>query len=271
MKSWPWDIKIGTNSALSFELLGSPVLFERLNPTTLRFQIGDDPSKSRLVGVTETTTHLRFVPSLGPIPLLVFLKNQLLCPSEATARYIVRLPLYLRVGVADDNHVRRIDELAPPHISKALYGPVDSGSICTSIHSPVAPSLEDLEDVAPEIGATLSARPLAADAEIADTRQLVAYTQLRVRNHTEEPHTVTKVMLPADTVSLYQSDDHIYTNQVSMRLLSAHEAELDFLKCHVADATALVDLNGERTDTGPKNRLLFSHAYRAKTGLEFGF
>lgn len=275
MDLWPWDIELARNGSLALDIFGEPLCVERPNPTTLRYRHGDDPAQTRLIGVSETATKLRFVPTLGPIPLLVFPNTQLLCPAASTVRCVLRLPLHLQIGVVDKAGTKKIDEITPPSVSRALYGPVDSGVLCTSIHSPNGASIDEVEHEAAERAedALPIARPLSPEAETSpeDERELVAYTYLRARNKTEEPLMVTKVMIPAGALSMYQAGRHTHTNEVSMRLMSAHEAELDFLKCPVPNTTPLPDLLGNRTDTTPAKRHFFSHTYRSKTGLEYGF
>lgn len=275
MEIWPWEIELERDTSVTLDIFGEPLHIERLNPTTLRYQFGEESDTARLIGVSETANTLRFVPTFGPLPLLIFPQTQLLCPSASTVRCVLRLPLHLQVGVGDKAGFKRIDELAPPSISRALYGPVDSGVLCTSIHAPNGGSIEEIDRMTPaEPGDRAPiARPYSDETEVSseDTRDLVAYTYLRVRNRTEEPLLVSKVMVPASVISLYQAGRRTHTNEVSMWLLSAQEAELDFLKCPVPDTQPLVDLSGTRTDTGPKRSHFFSHNYRSKTGLEFGF
>jgi hypothetical protein len=275
MDLWPWDIELAADTTSTFDLGGKSLRVERVNPTTLRYRVGDDEKHTRLVGMTETASKLRFVPTLGPLPLLVFPNIQLLCPANSAVRCVLRLPLHIQVGIDDKTGFRRVDEIVPPSVSKALYGPVDSGVLCTSIHAPNAASVEDIEQ---ETSRDAENRPplLRSDAlDVQNTekaeRQLVAYTHLRVRNKTEEPLLVSKVMIPAGVISLYQAGQLTHTNEVSMRLLSAQEAELEFLKCPVSETTPLPDLGGHRTDSTPKKPYFFSHTYRSKTGLEFGF
>lgn len=275
MELWPWDIELERDTSVTLDIFGKLFRLERINPTTLRYQFGDDPDAARLIGVSETATTLRFVPTFGPLPLLVFPQTQLLCPSASSVRCVVRLPLHLQVGVGDKAGFKKFDELAPPSISRALYGPVDSGMLCTSIHAPNGGSIEEVDRTSPaqpDLPAPI-ARPHSDEAETSseDTRDLVAYTYLRVRNNTDEPLLVSKIMVPASVISMYQAGRRTHTNEVSMRLLSAQEAELDFLKCPVPKTQPLPDLSGTRTDTVPKKSHFFSHTYRSKTGLEFGF
>ena len=275
MDLWPWDIELGRNASLAIDIFGKPLHVERVNPTTLRYRHGDDAGTTRLIGVSETADKLRFVPSLGPIPLLIFPNTQLLCPAASTVRCVLRLPLHLQIGIGDKAGVKKVDEIAPPSVSHALYGPVDSGVLCTSIHSLNGTSIDEVEREAAERPEDMLpiARPLDSHAQASSEarREMVAYTYLRARNKTEEPLMVTKVMIPAGVMSMYQADAHTHTNEVSMRLMSAQEAELDFLKCPAPSTTPLADLQGNRTDTSPTKRHFFSHSYRSKTGLEFGF
>ncbi|MFP4598803.1 MAG: hypothetical protein ACLFVJ_11155 [Persicimonas sp.] len=275
MTIWPWDIDLAGQAQVTIDVCGRMLSVERLDKATLRYQLGDDPANARLIGVSETDDLLRFVPTLGPIPLLVFPETPLLSPAGSTVRCVMRLPLHLQVGVGTQKSMKRVDEIVPPGVSKALYGPVDAGTICTSIRAPNSTSVEAVEelDMTPRPpGSQLRCLAIEAGGTAPATRHdLVAYTHLRARNKTDEPLTISKVMIPAQDVSLYQAGGHTHTNEVSMRLSSAQEAEIDFLKCPVSDAAALVDLNGARTDVEPKKRLIFAYAYRSKTGLEYGF
>ncbi len=275
MTIWPWDIDLAGQARVTVDVCGRMLSVERLGKHTLRYQLGDDPANARLVGVSETDDLLRFVPTLGPMPLLVFPETPLLGPAGSTVRCVMRLPLHLQVGVGTQQSMKRVDELVPPGVSKALYGPVDAGTICTSIRAPNSTSVEAIEelDALPRTPGSQTTCHAVEDSRPASAtrRELVAYTHLRARNKTDEPLTISKVMIPAQDVSLYQAGGHTHTNEVSMRLSSAQEAEIDFLKCPVSDATGLVDLNGARTDVDPKKRHFFTYAYRSKTGLEYGF
>ena len=278
MDIWPWDIELGAQTSVAIEAFGKALTVERLNPSTLRYQYGDDPGEARLIGVSETTDLLRFVPTLGPIPLLIFPNTHLLCPAGSTARCYLRLPLHLQVGVGEAKSVKRIADLTPPTVSRALYGPVDAGTLCTSIHANNAPEINHLEESFGESAhAQLATRPIEVPAAPADTedvvfeRELFAYTLLRARNTTEEPLEVSKIMVPAATVGLFHNGSHILTNEVVMRLRSEQEAELDFRNCPDSSASAICDLQGRRSETAPQRTHFFSHTYRSKTGLEFGF
>jgi hypothetical protein len=270
MDSWPWDIELDIEATAAFDLGGKALHVERVNPTTLRYRVGTNDKQTRLVGVSETATKLRFVPTLGPIPLLIFPQVQLLCPAGSTVQCVLRLPLHVQVGVDDESGFRRIDEIVPASVSKALYGPVDSGVLCTSIHAPTAASIDEFED-RDQHSLPMLGRVSDDQSTSPQTHELVTHTRFRVRNETEEPLLVTKIMIPAGVMSLFQDAHRTHTNEVTMGLLSAQEAELEFLKCPIDDTTPLPDLGGQRADGAPTKPHFFAHAYRSKTGLDFGF
>ena len=55
-----------------------------------------------------------------------------------------------------------------------------------------------------------------------------------------------------------------------MKLLSVREAELRFSHERPDGCVPVLGMNGERTDNS-RPPLLFTYAYKNKTGLEYGF
>ncbi|MGM0556066.1 MAG: hypothetical protein ACQEVA_06790 [Myxococcota bacterium] len=282
MSLWPLDFKYGVDRPLALEVYGEPLKLTPLDATTLEYSYGGDED-SKLVGVSSETNIIRLTLSVGSIPLLIFPRRGLLCPADSKLKTVMRLPLFIQVGVGTANDVKEIAEIRPISTSRALYGPVDAGVLCTSIHSDVGVTIDELQGSAdaeskatsPAI-ATLSA---GDDPEMADDTQLApslsesslaAFARLTISNETHEPREVAKIMVPHDLLTLYDSDGVILTSHLKMLLQSETEAELDFGPCPDAEASAIPDLQGRaRINDGRKH--LFDLTYRNKTGLEYGF
>lgn len=209
--------------------------------------------------------------------MLVFPRRTLLCPANSQLKTVIDLPLFTKVGVGTARDIREITEIKSPLTSRALYGPVVAGVLCTSIKSNVGVSIRDLRgDDEPS---TLAARSSGDDPEISAVRgrghrlteqDLTAYVNVTVSNQTEKPLEVAKIMIPTDLLALFDSDGVIRTGRVQMHLLSETEEELDFKGCPDTEANPITDLHGrERVSDGRKH--IFDLTYRNKTGLEYGF
>jgi hypothetical protein len=202
MSTWPLDLKYPPETPLVIDVYGQSITITPLDATTLEFNQGD-ASNSKIVGVSENASIVRFVPTLGPHPLLVFPRRTLLCPANSQLKTVIDLPLFTKVGVGTARDIREITEIKSPLTSRALYGPVDSGVLCTSIKSNVGVSIRDLRgDDEPS---TLAARSSGDDPEISAGRgrghrlteqDLTAYVNVTVSNQTDKPLEVAKIMIP---------------------------------------------------------------------------
>src|SRR5690606_4724085 len=91
-----------------------------------------------LVAIAQNADIVRFAPTLGERALLVFPKTKFLCPAGLELRTVFQIPVHLHIGVGTPSDIRLVEDLAPPTITRALYGPVDSGTICTSVRTRTA-------------------------------------------------------------------------------------------------------------------------------------
>ena len=278
MSSWPLDVTYDGQNPVSLLIHGDPVTLTPLDATTLEFAVEDD-ADPKLVGVSDASSIVRLVPSVGPNPLLVFPQRSLLCPANSKLKTVIELPLFVQIGVGTPRDVREIAQLKAPTTSRALYGPVDAGVLCTSVRSNVGVSIDDLLRSRPGQESSLVSTSDGDEPEISpksegavrvSSDELTAYASLTISNRTAEPREVGKVMIPQDLLGLFEADGLIRTSHLKMQLLGEQEAELDFGTCPDPEARPIADLHGrERTTDGRKH--LFDLSYRNKTGLEYGF
>lgn len=278
MSYWPLDLKYGVDNPVTIDVHGAPMRLAPLNATTLEYAHGD--SDPKVVGVSAEANVVRLVPTIGPQPLLVFPRRTLLCPANSMLKTVLRLPLFIRVGVGTTKDVREIAIIKPPSTSRALYGPVDAGALCTSVKSDVGVTIDGLRAHAADdsiSSATRVGQNSGDDPEMSreDSRSLsehdlVAFADLTITNETDEPKEVAKVMIPHDQLVLFEADQVTRTSHLKMRLLSESEAELDFGPCPDTEASPIPDLRG-RVPTSDGRKHLFDLTYRNKTGLEYGF
>lgn len=282
MAYWPLDLTYEAESPVSLQVYHQPLTMTPLNRRTLEFKWGE-PDDAKIVGVGDDANIVRLVPTIGTSPLLIFPRRSLLCPARSKLKTVLRLPLFIEVGIGRSTDIRKISEIQPPSTSHALYGPVDAGVLCTSIRSEVGVSIDELRDLTAE--STSHEEPMrAADGSGDDpdmtvhrdlTRslseaELVAFVDVAISNRTGEPREVAKIMVPHELITLYESDDVIRTGQLEMKLLSESEAEIEFGPCPDTDALSIGDLHGRQREADGRKHLFDLH-YRNKTGLEYGF
>jgi hypothetical protein len=212
----------------------------------LKLSAGSD---ELLIGVQDSATTLRLIPTLGPLPLLVFVRPTLRCATGRSLIVELDIPLYLTLGVGSPSLTYTpVHEMPPVGVRRALYGPVDAGVICRSVYTHAATEL---------------------DAR--DPDDLSARLRLSVYNAAQTTLEVTKIMLPVDHLTLFQHPEHgVTAGSVRMKLLGPKEAELDFSSDAPPGASPVLGLNGERQERS-RAPLLFTYTYKNKTGLEYGF
>lgn len=291
---WPIDVALREHGGRRLNFLGRPMMLERLAPGVLRYRVGEGPGEQFVVGVSESADTLRFIPALGATPLLIFPQTRLMCPVDVTLEVVLAVPVYLRLGIGKDARFAQIDEIAPPKMTRALYGPVDAGRLCRSVRSAVYATLEDAEAQtgAPPLPQVESTQRLAAlppssarfveeveagapPAGVSGLERLLAgsltsFLQLRIRNVSDAHREITKIMVPTEILNLYQRKGTLLTSRLTMKLLSAQEAEISAEGPPAEGSSQIVELDG-KTIAQDRRTLLFLHSYRAKTGLEFGF
>ena len=202
-----------------------------------------------LIGVQDSATTLRLIPTLGPLPLLVFVRPTLRCAPGRSLIVELDIPLYLTLGVgAHSTHFTPVHEVSPTGVRRAVYGPVDAGVICRSVYTHAATELHTR-----------------------DADDFSARLRLSVQNAAQTTLEVTKIMLPIEHLSLFQHPtEGITAGAVRMKLLGPKDAELDFSPSPTKDTVPVLGLNGERNERS-RAPLLFTYTYKNKTGLEYGF
>lgn len=267
MASWPIDIELPPpGESLELAIQQRRICLKRSSDNQLELT-GEDYDQGIVIGGSPDMTTVRFIPTLGGLPLLVFPKSRLLCPAHQSFTVAFAIPVYIVMGLGSGSGFTRVIEFPPPRVPRALYGPVDAGVICRSVHTEIYATLEkaraqtsiseETSSEADELHPLLWAPPLA-----------VLMTMFE--NQTNTPLDITKVMAPQTQLTLYEAKGDLLTNKLRMKLLGELEAELTSLGPASAEAVALTDLNGMPVITEPRPTL-FTHSYKQKTGLEFGF
>ncbi len=268
MSIWPIDLPLPEpGEHTQTQVRGESLTLERHSPTHLDVTHGDGPV--RRIGISKSATTLRFIPHPGTMPLLNFLEPRLLCPSHTMLDVVITVDLLTRMGVSDGQSFAHLLDLGNDVHSKALYGPVDTGILCRSIHTPHYASLEhcrkahDFGEDTNESGDSTS-HPLL-------THLPMAMVHISIHNTTHAPLEVSKIMLPTELMGVYQQGEHIYLGKLAMNLTGPQEAELDYGGPPRVDKISPVhDLNDHPMVPARKS-FLFVHSYRNKTGLDFGF
>lgn len=301
MHRWPVHIPLPDDSQIQVAIHGKDLRLTRLQPTSLEYCVGDDEGR-RLVAIGENADLACFVPSLGERSMLAFPRPKLLCPAGLEIRVVMPLPVQVRVGVGTSEDIRYIEDIAPQHVTRALYGPVDSGLVCTSVRAPSATSIATLREAMVPIDgpdadnergrrafvppgvfhygtAIPHDEPAGDDPQLTDPapvepdpihNELVAFLWVRIHNATEGPLEVSKILVPVTNLHLYQSQHHLLTNEMRMRLISKQEAELTIGSCPDPDAVSVESAHG-RYAMPDRRPQIFNYTYRNKTGLEYGF
>lgn len=290
MQNWPVNISLKADADLTIGLFGKPLYIRRVQGSTLSCTL-DLPTSERLIAVSESADTLQFVPSLGDRALLLFPQPRLLCPAGLKLSVFIELPLQLKMLCGKGTHFDLLDTFEAPTVSKGIYGPVDAGIVCTSVKARCAPGIGALKrsheenenrskkdliypGMTDELSEAHGDDP-QIDAPRASTetttRQIpsIAYARLEITNSTDGPLEVNKIMIPTHQLVLYQNQDHLLTNTIRMKLVSKLEAELVIASAH--DPEALTMDTQQAAQSFDKKALIFAHAYRSKTGLEYGF
>lgn len=292
MHSWPIDISFENGSHVKLRAFDEDLTLRRIHPTTLTYTFGErttrrqgEPESTRLVAIAPNADIVRFAPTLGERALLVFPKTKFLCPAGLELRTVFQIPVHLHIGVGTSSDIRLVEDLAPPTITRALYGPVDSGTICTSVRTRTAADIasylahepDENEAKIPEFhfGNEPDQAPHNEETPTQTVRtskvnKLFAYASVKITNVTNEPLEVSKIMIPNNALSLYQTDKYLLCNEIQMRLLSRLEAEITPGDCPDPSAKA-VDQGQGRFAIVDRRPHIFAYAYRSKTGLDYGF
>lgn len=244
--NWPIDTAVKPGTEVSGEAFGV-TLRMRVNSPVAELQFGD--SKWR-VALPKGTDRIRFGPALGDSPWLLLPDPALIVPAEQTLKKNFMFPLHLDVAAVSGETATRIRTLSSPRQTRALYGPVDGGTLCWSVQE----------------GADPAAFDVSVDGK---TGACVGKLELRVTNRTSTPQEVSRVLIPVDMVGLYhEGDGAALLSDVSMLIASDAEASLKMEPPR--NGSLLHDVEGGAL--APTRRAFaFSPSYRNRTGLDYGF
>lgn len=264
---WPIDLALPEpGEHYTHHVHGEDLSVARHSPTHLDVTYGTHTQLR--VGIDKSATTLRFIPHPGAQPLLNFLEPRLLCPARSHIDVVITVELHTRMGVGRDEQFVHLIDMGLRQQPKALYGPVDAGIICRSIHTPHYASLEQCRhehDFGEETSDSLdTAHPVLTHAPM-------AMVHVSLSNVTTLPLEVSKIMVPLELIGLYQHQDHLYMGRLTMKLVGPHEAELDYAgPPDIKGVEPLRSLDNSAMIPAKKT-FLFVHNYRTKTGLDFGF
>lgn len=243
---WPIDkaLDAGGNESL-LEISDQTLRVEIVGPGHVRVDFG---GASRIVGLPQRSSRLRVVPDMGPLPLLLLPDRGIICSRRSSIKVYLSAPLYLKVGAGSHDELVSLADIPPIGIKRALYGPVDAGVICRAARCAVETS-------------SPSDPP---------SQRALAYLALTIENKTGEPLEVNRLMIPLSMAGIHQDGVRTWLGAYQLRLLSAVDAELTYLGAPAPGYEVVADLAGKPL-TPLTRPVLFTHTYRAKTGLEFGF
>lgn len=247
--TWPIDMPLEDGARLKGTAYGVPLELSRHGLSLiLRYD-----EKVWDVGIPEGSHHIRFGPSLGPLPFLLFPSPPLLIPSGCDLRRTFSVPLHLDIAVVAKQS-NRVRELTPHGFTKSLYGPVDMGTICWTVRP---------------------AESLNREFSMGETAgSLAGSLHLTIENNADGPHGVEKIMIPVDMVGLYSGGDveqdraMVQMSDVRMRLLGELTADLTMEPPRKAKQLPSVSGYPIRPS---RRSFAFSHEYRNRTGLDYGF
>jgi len=267
---WPLQLDLGDETIPALDVYDKPLHLIRRGAKALHIDTGEEIS-ARHCALPSKCSALRFLPSFGERALLAFPTPQLLCPAGLTMQVMLAMPLGLRLEAIHPGGVVHLMDMPAPRTSPGLYGPVDSGQICTSFRAPVSAPDED-DHFADHPICEFELRLAPSEHREGSAHALWAKIPLRVTNTTPEPREVSKIMLPTASLGLYRHAEHdeLWTSQIEMRLLGPNEAEV-LIEGGPEGAEPIAHSGRRATAHEPRRAYTFLHAYRAKTGLEHGF
>ena len=237
---WPINIELPPGTRVEGSAFGEHITLDR-HGDSIDLSIG---KRSWAAGLPANGRKVLMGPALGERPFLLLPDPTLIVPAHSHLVVDFTIPMHLDIAV-DDVRVRTV---APPALSRALYGPVDSGVICWSIR-PLEPTFVELRIAGV-------------------TQQLGAKLRVSCENKSDAPVDVSRVMVPFDMVGLYATKTELRLSDVTMAILGEAVAELTMEP--PTGATILADVTGEPI-TPTRRIFAFSHTYRNRTGLDYGF
>lgn len=189
----PYELLIeGTEEGCVYRRLrGDTVEKEVLIPNPRGKKLGLYPAPP-VMGYPDITKHV----------LLRMPEPVVLSPGESVTFYAIT-PIDAIVNVETEGGWQTIDWFMPCRFKLSVYGTIDDGVLCRSYQTRLGRSLD------------------AGDGE--------AIFKLTLRNQTKRPVALTKVVLPAEQMSLYYDGYTAYLENVSVSVRSSIEAEVDLL------------------------------------------
>lgn len=241
--NWPLKIDLPAKGPVTGTVFGERLVFEKQHDT-LSLILGETKWTVALPLAAKT---LMFGPALGPLPYLLFPSPTLVLPSGTEIVRTFRVPLHLDLAAAGSADAR-LRTIAPIGLTRSLYGPVDAGTICWSVRNDGDVSME-----------------LRIGGEV---RDLSAQVRLSCDNQSSTQVDVSRIMIPTDMVGLYQVATGLRLSDVTMTVVGESDAELTMKSAE--GGRALIDVVGQ-TISPVRRSFAFSHTYRNRTGLDYGF
>ncbi len=238
--NWPLQIDLPESLEIKGSAYGHHITMVRRGDS-LALCVGD---QSWNVGLPSRAKQIRLGPTLGDLPFLIFPHPSVIVAPEAEVTLEVEVPLHLDLAAGGS----RLRTLAPLGLARALYGPVDDGKLCWSVH---------------ENAAVLTELRIGGQAG-----RLSAVAAVTCHNRSTAPVEVTRIMVPQDMVGLYDGEDRIHLSDVTMTIVGDAEAELTIEPAN--GGRLLTDVLGLPIEPA-RRAFAFSHTYQTRTGLEYGF
>lgn len=243
--NWPLKIDFPPDTTLTGTLFGERLAVVHRDGA-LALEHGDE---HLVVGLPARTKSLLAGPALGALPYLILPDPPLVIPRQTELTVALRVPLHLDLaarGVGDAQ--ARLRTIPPVGLTRALYGPVDAGVLCWSVRGK--------SQVLPEIRLAGHAAELAATVRV--TCESRGAPTVRV----------SRIMIPTDMIGLYETADGLQLSDVTMTILGESDAELTMEP--PPRSKPISDVLGAPLEPA-RRAFAFSHTYRNRTGLEYGF
>lgn len=152
----------------------------------------------------KATAQLR--PNCYPEPMMLVVDKEVITyPHTRTTIYTVT-PVVLQLVLAADGKEYVLDELKEEKVLHTHYGPVDGGVTCLLSYVPV----------------------FWREEEIRIEEDFTAVVPITMINSLEDLHTMQRIVLFTEYLDLYLSEGNLYTNPVSVHILSGKEANVDY-------------------------------------------
>jgi hypothetical protein len=145
-------------------------------------------------------------PNCFPEPMMLVVDKEVITyPHTRTTIYTVT-PVVLQLVLIADGTEYVLDEQKEERVLQTHYGPVDGGVTCLLSYVPV----------------------FWREEEVRIEENFAAIVPITMVNSLENLHTMGRIVLFTDYLDLYLSEGNLYTNPVSVRILSEKEANVDY-------------------------------------------